>query len=214
MKKRIWLFLNRVILKAQKEACPVYPNVHKTARVSPDVRVVSPEHLYMEENTNIDAGAVIMNGVGGKFIMKKNSGAAVGLTVLCGNHMSVVGLHFKQVTDEIKSRLDVNHKYSADVVVNEDVWIGAHVTLCQGVVIGRGCQVGAGSVVRKDIPPYCQVVGNPAKIIGFRFTPEEIIEHEKVLYEENDRLPLDVLEKNYQKYFMNRVSEIKNYLKL
>lgn len=212
--KKVYHFLNRIIKKIQKESRPSYPNIAPTARVEPSVRVVSPEHLYMGENSNIDAGAVIMNGATGKFIMKKNSGAAVGLTVLCGNHMSVVGLHFKQVTDEVKKRIDINHKYSSDVVVKEEVWIGANVTLCQGVVIGRGCQVGAGSVVRKDVPPYCQVVGNPARIIGFRFTPEEIIEHEKVLYEESERLPLEVLEKNYQKYFINRVGDIKNYLKL
>lgn len=214
MKKRIWLFLNRVILKAQKEACPVYPNVHKTARVSPDVRVVSPEHLYMEENTNIDAGAVIMNGVGGKFIMKKYSGAAIGLTVICGNHMSIVGYNFKQLDDVIKKKYDINQEYSKDIVVNEDVWIGANVTLLQGVNIGRGAIIGAGSVVRSDVPPYCIVTGNPCKAIGFRFTPEEIIEHEKQQYNETERLPIDILQKNYEKYFLNRMKEIRQFTKL
>ena len=210
---KIYQFLNKIIIKIQNGAKPNYPNTHHTARVNSGVKVFSPNHLYMEENTNIDSG-VIMNGSKGKFIMKKNSGAAIGLLAICGNHMSVVGLNLKQVTDEVKAKLDINNEYSSDIVVNEDVWIGAHVTLLQGVHLGRGCEVGAGSVVRCDVPPYSVVFGNPCKVVGFRFTPEEIIEHEKQQYEESDRLPMELLQKNYEKYFLNRLKEIKQFTKL
>ena len=84
-------------------------------------------------------------------------------------------------------------------------------TLLSGVHLNRGATVGAGSVVRTSIPPYAIVAGNPAKIVGFRFTPEEIIEHEKVLYPEEERLPLELLEKNYKKYFLDHIKEIKAY---
>ena len=49
-------------------------------------------------------------------------------------------------------------------VVENDVWIGAH-SVILGVSIGEGAIVGPGSVVTKDVPPHCVVVGNPAKII-------------------------------------------------
>lgn len=190
-----------------------YPNIDENARIGDNVTVYNTANLYMAELTNIDAGGTIMN-TRANFIMKKWSGAAIGLLVVTGNHMSVVGKHLKMVSDKVKDELDVHHKMDQDVVVDEDVWIGSHVTLLAGSHVGRGCEIGSNSVIRGTIPPYSIVVGNPAKIVGFRFTPEEIIEHEKALYEENNRLPLEVLEKNYQKYFINRVNEIKNYLKL
>lgn len=55
--------------------------------------------------------------------------------------------------------------------------------ILKGVTIGRGSVVGAGAVVTKDVPPYAIVGGNPAKVIRFRFTKEQIKEHEKILSE-------------------------------
>ena len=153
MRKKFFRFLNKVMLKIQKEAAPNYPNVHPTAYISYDADVVSPEHLYMEELTIISGNAIIMNGERGKFIMKKWSGAAVGLHVICGNHMPVVGMPMVNVTDAVKSSLDVNHQFEKDVVVDEDVWIGANVTLLQGVHIGRG-SILPGSVVTNSVPAY------------------------------------------------------------
>lgn len=191
----------------------LYPHVDKTARVDPSVKVYNPNNLYMEEKTNIDWGAVIMN-TRAKVVIMKNSGAAFGLTVVTGNHMSVVGKNLKQVTDKVKDELDNNHELDKDIIVEEDVWIGNRATLLSGVRIGRGGEVGAGSVVRNSTPPYSVVIGNPAKVVGFRFTPEEIIEHERMQYEEKDRLPYELLQKNYEKYFLNRIKEIKQYTKI
>ncbi len=80
--------------------------------------------------------------------------------------------------------------------------------------IGRLAKIGAGSYVRSNIPPYAIVIGNPAKIVGFKMTPEEIIEYEKTHYDENDRLPLDLLQKNYKKYFLSRCKEIRQWCKI
>jgi acetyltransferase-like isoleucine patch superfamily enzyme len=52
-----------------------------------------------------------------------------------------------------------------EVIIEDDVWIGANVIVLKGVTIGNGSIVGAGSVVTKDIPPMVVVAGNPAKII-------------------------------------------------
>lgn len=57
---------------------------------------------------------------------------------------------------------------SKEVVISDDVWIGARVTILPGVRIGRGVIVGAGAVVTKDIENYMIVGGNPAKVIGKR----------------------------------------------
>lgn len=62
-----------------------------------------------------------------------------------------------------------------DVLIEDDVWIGANVLILSGVKISKGAVVGAGAVVTKDIPPYAIVGGVPAKVIKYRF-PEEIID--------------------------------------
>lgn len=59
--------------------------------------------------------------------------------------------------------------------IGNDVWIGAKSTIMDGVTIGNGAIIAAGSVVTKDVPPFAVVGGAPAKIIKFRF-PLEIIE--------------------------------------
>lgn len=205
--KSIWSRLLTIIHHFQ------FKHIKKTSRVAYSAYVYNHNNLYMDENTNIDGGATIMN-TRAKVVFKKNSGAAFGLTCVTGNHMSVVGLNLKQINDKIKDEMDINHEMDKDIVVEEDVWIGNHVTLLSGVRVGRGSEVGAGSVVRGNIPPYAVVIGNPCKIIGFRFTPEEIIEHEKIQYEESERLPIELLQKNYEKYFLNRMKEIKQFTKL
>ena len=120
----------------------------------------------------------------------------------------IPGRFFKTVTDTEKTK-----EYDKDVVVNEDVWIGANVTILMGVTIGRGAVIGTGSVVRNSVPPYATVLGNPAKVVGFRFTPEEIIEHEKLLYPQEKQIPFEKLQNNHEKYFANRVKDIRDYLK-
>lgn len=58
--------------------------------------------------------------------------------------------------------------------IGNDVWIGAKATKMDGVTIGDGAIVAAGSVVTKEVPPFAVVGGAPAKIIKFRFSPEII----------------------------------------
>lgn len=51
------------------------------------------------------------------------------------------------------------------VCIGEGSWIGEKVCILPGVTIGKKCVIGAGSVVTKDVPDYCLVGGNPAKVI-------------------------------------------------
>ena len=60
------------------------------------------------------------------------------------------------------------------IVIGNDVWIGSHATIISGVHIGSGAVIGANAVVAKDIPPYAIAVGNPARVIKYRFDEETI----------------------------------------
>ena len=181
--------------------------IHPTAFFRQPLLIKGIENVYMHENTSILGHSKILT-TNAKFVMKKNSGAAEGFTVVTGNHFSMIGQFFRNISDEMKPR-----DLDKDIIVEEDVWIATNVTLLAGVTIGRGSVIGSGSVVRTTVPPYAIVTGNPSKVVGFKFAPEEILEHEKKLYPEKDRLPLELLQKNYDKHFIKRINDIKNYLK-
>ncbi|WP_297569139.1 CatB-related O-acetyltransferase [uncultured Anaerovibrio sp.] len=78
---------------------------------------------------------------------------------------------------EIMDPLNANHAYRANknqIIIGNDVWIGCDVIIMGGVKIGNGAVIGAGAVVAKDVPPYSIVVGNPARVIKYRFEPDVI----------------------------------------
>ena len=54
--------------------------------------------------------------------------------------------------------------------------------------------VAAGSIVTKPVPPYAVVAGSPAKIIAARFTMEQIIKHEQILYPREERMSPEALQ--------------------
>lgn len=64
--------------------------------------------------------------------------------------------------------------------IGNDVWIGARCIVMDGVTIGNGAIVAAGSVVTKDVPPFAVVGGAPAKFIKFRFSQEVIDRLEEI----------------------------------
>lgn len=67
-----------------------------------------------------------------------------------------------------------------DIIIMNDVWIGSHSVILNGVTIHNGSIVAANSVVTKDVPPYAIVAGSPAKVIRYRFKQEKIDELEKL----------------------------------
>ncbi len=97
-------------------------------------------------------------------------------TIVTGNHrIDKVGLF----TIDSHEKIPENDK---EVIIEDDIWLGANVTVLMGVVIGRGSVVAAGAVVNKSCPPYAIIGGVPAKVLKFRFTIDEILHHEEALY--------------------------------
>jgi glycosyltransferase family protein len=65
-------------------------------------------------------------------------------------------------------------KRKGQIIIMNDCWIGENVTILSGVTIGNGAVVAANAVVASNVPAYAIVAGNPAKVIGYRFTKEQI----------------------------------------
>lgn len=97
-------------------------------------------------------------------------------TIITGNHrIDIVGKYI----------IDSNEKLSENdkpVIIEDDVWGGANITILKGVIIGRGSIIAAGAVVTKSCPPYSIIGGVPAKLLKYRFSIDECIAHEKELY--------------------------------
>lgn len=132
-------------------------------------------HIYLGDNTYIGPRALFYC-TNSEIVIWGNVTIGPSLTIIAGDHnYKTVG---KFIIDE-KNKLPENDQ---NVVIEPDVWIGCNVTILKGVTVHRGAIVAAGSIVNKDVPPYAIVGGNPAKLIRYRFTEEQIQEHEQALY--------------------------------
>lgn len=113
---------------------------------------------------NNGSGDVILGdrvrvGIGSVIIGPVTMGSGSGL----GQHVFVSGFNhgYKDGTKNSSVQpLDIR-----PVVIEEEAHIGANSVVLAGVTIGKRCQVGAGSVVTKSIPPFSIAVGNPCKVI-------------------------------------------------
>ena len=83
-------------------------------------------------------------------------------------YKSFAGWYF----EGIKPRGDL-HK-SARITIGNDVWLGKNVIITNGANIGNGVIAGAGAVITKDVPDYAIVAGVPARILRFRYEPDQI----------------------------------------
>ncbi len=140
------------------------------------------ENFHFADDVNIGKYAIIFSTEAQLFIGRKVV-TAPRLKIITGNHrIDCIG-HFMFDADYEKRPED-----DQDVVIEGDNWIGIDVTILSGVTIGRGCVVAAGAVVTKSMPPYTIVGGCPARVLKNRFSVEEILEHERKLYPEKERL--------------------------
>ena len=163
------------------------------AFLKPPVSFVNPKNIYIYSDTGI--GNCNISALNAKFILKKGCAVAAGLNVQTGNHARIIGKFVSDITEK-----DKPSGYDSDVIVEEDVWIGSNVTLLSGVTIGRGTTVAAGAVVTKSMPPYCICGGIPAKVIKFYWSIDEILEHEKIIYPEEERYSSDYLISIFKQY--------------
>ena len=107
--------------------------------------------VIIGDNTRIG----LHNTIIGPVTIGSHVNLAQGITVTALNH------NFSQ-SDK---RIDEQGVSTNQVVIGDDVWIGANATILPGVTIGSHCVVAAGAVVTKDIPDRSVAAGVPAKII-------------------------------------------------
>lgn len=136
----------RILLKSLSSFILIYPGVYLT-------------HTYgirIGKNCSINTGA-ILDGRGE---------ITIGDYVMIGPHVYITSSSHDY--KNISTPMSLLGHSMKPVVIKNDVWIGANVTILGGVTIGNGVVIGSGAVVAKDVPDYYIIGGIPAKKIGFR----------------------------------------------
>ena len=167
----------------------------KNSVIGYPIYITSAKALHMAENSVLRRGASIQNNKNEHVYIGKYSVISINVTIVTNNHRSTVGIP--------QCLLGASHinDTTKDLHIGEDVWVGTNATILAGGDLGRGCIVGACSTVTKPVPPYALVVGSPARIVGVKFSIDQILEHEKALYPEKERFSREYLEKLFAKYY-------------
>ena len=159
---------------------------------------LEPSQVELDDYVRLQPG-LRMTAHNGRLEVRRYSAISADCTIIPGAHIPTVGMPQFLSTHHIN---DVDGK----IVVEEDCWVGTGAFLLSHARIGRGAVVAAGAVVTKPIPPYSVVAGSPAKVIASRFTIEQILEHERQLYPENERMTREELEKIFEEHFQGKKS--------
>ena len=124
-------------------------------------------------NVNIERGAdfALNIKIGNNSGIGKNS--IIGAYTQIGDNVMMGEACFIYARNHKTDRLDVpmciqGFEEYRPVVISDDVWIGARVTILPGAKIGKGVIIGAGAVITGEIPDYAVVGGVPARIIKYR----------------------------------------------
>ena len=147
-------------------------------RIAYDCDIKPPCNVYVGNHSQIGPHSLFWTTyakirIGNYVIMGPN------VTIITGDHRTdLIGKHIIEVFDEEK--LPEN---DADVVIEDGAWICSNVTILKGVTIGEGSVIASGSVVTKSTEPYGIYGGVPASKIKYRFTPEKLEDHIKLLKE-------------------------------
>lgn len=173
---RWWVrfFLNPLIFRKGKGA-----KIRRNTRLD-----IFPWHRFtLGKYATIEDFATVANGAGdliiGDLVRIGIGSVVLGPVTLksgcgLGQHVFISG--FNHGYEDATTNSKFQELVRKPVIIEEDTHIGANSVVVAGVHIGKRCQIGAGSVVTKDIPDYCIVAGNPAQIIKqYDFNKQEWI---------------------------------------
>jgi len=178
LKKMVdWVIMNQVETRPRwfvRLLAPLYQHRGKHAVIHHSARMDTPPYrkFWLGDYSVVESFACINNAVGDVII---GNHTRVGLhntiigPVSIGNHVNLAqGITITALnhnfTDAGK-RIDEQGISTKEVVLEDDIWIGANAVILPGVTIGEHSVVAAGAIVTKDVPPHSLVAGVPAKVI-------------------------------------------------
>lgn len=133
-------------------------HVKGNPRIHPTASLRCGYNIYLGENSHINQYCCIWASEKAKIVLGDNLLMGPGVKMFSSNHQTAA-------TD---LPMNVQPLVEKDIVVGDDVWIGANSVVTASVVIGKGAVIAAGSVVTRNIPEYTVAGGIPAKPIKSR----------------------------------------------
>lgn len=127
------------------------------ARIHATASIRNAGNIFVGHNSHINHNCCIWAGTQSKIILGDNLLMGPGVKIFSGNH----GMR-------LECPMAFQERAEADVIIGNDVWLGAGSIIVSGVRIGDGTVVAAGSVVTKNLPSYAIAGGVPAKVIRDR----------------------------------------------
>jgi acetyltransferase-like isoleucine patch superfamily enzyme len=172
-----WLFMNQVETRPRwfiRLLAPLYQHRGRHAIIHHSVRMDTPPYrkFWLGDYSVVESFACINNAVGDVII---GDHTRIGLhntiigPVTIGSHVNLAqGITITALNhnfDDSEKRIDQQGISTKEVVLEDDIWVGANAVILPGVTIGKHAVVAAGAIVTKDVPPHSLVAGVPAKVI-------------------------------------------------
>lgn len=168
-----------------------------------EFRSVDPNGLFFDEGSGCyDRSSFIVSEKGkifiGKFSILNGTTIIATNSVIVGSHCMlawgtvITDCWFRSSVISLDKRSDVLQQVSrqatrpypfagepAQVILEDNVWIGFDSVIMPGVTLGRGCVVGCKTIITENIPPYAVVTGNPAKVVRY-LSPDDTEERKQL----------------------------------
>lgn len=156
-----------------RAGCQLYAqdNTMDKNKVDEPVVIYLGDDVHIKENVNLSTyGGFIKIGnrsnVGHNCALYGQGGITIGEDVLIGPNCSIISGNHR--FDDINCTINKQGTHDKGIEIGNDVWVGANVAILDGIKIGDGAVIGAGSVVTKDVSPNAVVYGSPAVFHRFR----------------------------------------------
>ena len=178
LKKMVdWLIMNQVETRPRwfiRLLAPLYQHRGRHAIIHHSVRMDTPPYrkFWLGDYSVVESFACINNAVGDVII---GDHTRIGLhntiigPVIIGSHVNLAqGITITALNhnfNDSEKRIDQQGISTKEVVLEDDIWVGANAVILPGVTIGKHAVVAAGAIVTKDVPPHSLVAGVPAKVI-------------------------------------------------
>jgi len=138
----------------------IHINKGKNVDIRPNVMFRDPERIYIGDNSRINTGCKLWAGkVQGIIKIGKYVELSPNVMILAFNH---------QILTEEGPIINQTDYIDSDVIIGDNVWVGANTLILPGCNIGSGVVIAAGSIVTKDLPDNTLCAGVPAKVIKSR----------------------------------------------
>lgn len=159
-----WIRLFQFVYLEKRKGSVIYRSVRKD---------LVPFNRFILGNYSVVEDFSCLNNAVGDLIIGNNSRIGLGNTIIgpvqIGNDVNIAqnvtisGLNhnFQDINKTISSQ----GVSTSQIVIEDDVWIGANCVILAGTKIGKHCIIAAGSIVTHSVPSFCVAAGSPARII-------------------------------------------------